>query len=154
MFVPPVRKEQRRDGNGREQHSKRHNHPGVWVRRRFHGATLLRVCAKTSAGQEAYFQKTTLTPCLRRSRRGRQVTLPRPTGVLDSRRLAGVMAAILPPRMATLNVEVMANPTRHHVVFASYTTMRAVPTGWRTPNWCIVSEASCRTTRGSLSATG
>src|SRR5438093_578677 len=40
MFVPPVRKEQRREGNGRQQHSKRHYHPGVWVRRRFHGATL------------------------------------------------------------------------------------------------------------------
>jgi len=32
-------------------------------------------------------------------------------------------------------------------------TMRAVPTGWRTPNWCTVSGASCRTTRGSFSAT-
>src|SRR5947209_16292381 len=40
MFVPPVPKEQRREGNGGEQHSKRHYHPGVWVRRRFHGATL------------------------------------------------------------------------------------------------------------------
>src|SRR5437667_12386674 len=40
MFVPPVRKEQRREGNGRQQAPKRHYQPGVWVRRRFHGATL------------------------------------------------------------------------------------------------------------------